>query len=64
MTLHNYIMRVYCREHEEDTGKNEAYFRLPDPSIMSQAAQTSLDEISTELTNLQRGIKLHSKQVR
>ncbi|XP_064640384.1 FH2 domain-containing protein 1-like isoform X2 [Lineus longissimus] len=57
--LLQFIVRIYCRDNEEDAGQNTAKFRLPDPSVIRQAAQVSLSETSHELIKMQDKVQAH-----
>ncbi len=63
INLLHYIVRVCTREYEEDAGRNEAVFRLPDPTIMTQAAQVSFTDLDTDLNSLSHQLTTHAKKV-
>ena len=62
--LLRYIVRVYCREHDQNAGKNEAQLRLPLPASMQQAATISLTELDGQLNQLKHQLQTHKKKVR
>ena len=62
--LLQYIVRVYCREHDQNAGKNEAQLRLPLPVSMQHASQISLTELDSQLHQLKHQVQSHRKKVR
>ena len=63
-TLLEYLVLVYCNEHEDNAGKNEAENKMGDSSIMTSAAQVSFENIAKDLNSLKYSLNNASKKVR
>ncbi|XP_013404038.1 formin-J isoform X2 [Lingula anatina] len=59
INLLQHIIRTYCNEFEENSGKNTSKFDVPEMQTLQQAASVSLDEIKATLERTQDELARH-----
>ena len=68
MSLLQYLVRIYVRQYDPDSGTEKAKSPLPEPSDINKAAIMTFDEVESELKKLMASIEgetisLHRQQI-
>ena len=57
MSLLQYLVRIYVRQYDPDSGTEKAKSPLPEPSDINKAAIMTFDEVESELKKLMASIE-------